>query len=180
MMSEDELLKIVRTQEDQIRMQRFESAYFWDWEGSLLLAKDGEPTTVKFSDAEIVLVQGSISTHNHPVGWNFSARDPRRAGYSFSEEDMKAACQSSLTILRIVTPKLRFMMKPPPQGWDINYWKLVLQPEYKVTFQVIQAGLKAKVQARQILQAEAETKFRDLVWSSVASKLNLTYLREEF
>lgn len=179
-MNEDDLLEIVRAQEDRIRTQLFESAFFWDWDGNLLLAKNGEPTMVKFSDEEMALVQGAISTHNHPFGWRFSAHDPRRAGYSFSEEDVRAACQSSLTILRIVTPTLRFMMKPPPQGWNRNYWEQVLQPEYQKTFRRMQAGLKVRIQARQILQAEAEAKFRDWVWADVAGKLKLPYLREEF
>jgi hypothetical protein len=180
MMTEAELLKIVRAQEDQIRPQRFESAFFWDWKGNLLLAKDGEPTTVKFSDLEMALVQGAVSTHNHPFGWRFSVHDPRRAGYSFSKEDLKSACQVSLALLRIVTPKFRFMMKPPSQGWDTHYWEQVLQPEYDRIYKDVQAELKANVQARRIMQSEAETLFRDLVWTHVSAQLGLVYSREEF
>lgn len=133
-MNEQELLQFVRAKEDEIRAQRFESAFFWDWQGNLLLSKDGEPTSVQFTDEEIALVQGAISMHNHPYGWNFSARDPRRAGYSFSEFDVQSACQASLAILRIVTPQFRYMMKPPPQGWGLDYWENVLQLEYQQTY----------------------------------------------
>ena len=179
-MSEDDLLEIVRAQEDRIRSQRFESAYFWDRDGNLLLAKDGEPTTVKFTDEEVTLVKRAVSTHNHPQGWKYVERDPRRAGYSFSENDVQAACQASLFILRIVTPKFRYMIKPPLQGWDDDYWEKVLRPEYQLAYREVMVELKAQVQVRQILQTTAESLFRHLVWSRVTARLGLEYIREEF
>lgn len=135
---------------------------------------------VKFTDEEVVLVKGAASTHNHPQGWKYPERDPRRAGYLFSANDVKSACWASLSLLRVVTPQFRYMMKPPPQGWDDTYWEKVLQPEYQQVYQEVLVELKAQVQARQILLARAESVFRHLVWSRVTARLGLKYVREEF
>lgn len=179
-MNEKKLLKLVRAKEDEIRAQRFESAFFWDRRGKLLLSKDGEPSRVKFTPEEIMLVKGAISTHNHPQGWKYSERDPRRAGYSFSANDVKAACHTELYILRIVTPQTRFMMKPPPQGWDAEYWEKIIRPTYQQIYRDVLVELKTKVQARHILQNAGEALFRHLIWTRVATRLGLTYRREEF
>jgi hypothetical protein len=179
-MNEQELLQLVRAKEDEIRAQRFESAFFWDWQGNLLLSKDGEPDLVRFTPQEIALVKGSISTHNHPYGWKFSERDPRRAGYSFSENDVKSACHASLSVLRIVTPQFRFMLKAPSQGWNVDYWETTLKPACQQTQAVVRVYLKAQIQARQILQSDGEALFRHLLWTRVATELGLTYSREEF
>ncbi len=180
LMQEKKLLKLMRTKEDGIRAQRFESAFFWDRQGSLILSRDGELTRVKFTDEERVLLQGSFSTHNHPLGWNYSERDPRRAGNSFSENDVRAACYFSLAILRIVTPQLRYMMKPPPEGWDGDYWEKILRPTYCRIYQQTWDEFMAKVKARQMLSSVAGTTFLQEVWSRVAAQLGLKYSREEF
>lgn len=179
-MSEDDLLKIVRAQEDKIRPQRFESAFFWDRQGNLLLRKDGEPTSVRFSAAEITLVKGAIATHNHPLGWNYSASDPRRAGNSFSENDARSACYLSLSILRIVTPKFRYMMRPPLSGWDGDYWEKILGSQFQQLYAQAWDEFKAKVQARQMLSSVAGTTFQHEVWCRVAAVSGVRYEREEF
>ena len=179
-MQEKKLLTLVRAKEDEIRPQRFESAFFWDRQEKLLLSRHGEPTSVKFSADEIALLKGAIATHNHPLGWNYSERDARRAGNSFSENDVRAAGYFSLSILRIVTPKLRYMMKPPPQGWDGAYWEKTLGPTYRRIYAQTWDEFIAKVQARQMLSSVAGTTFGHEVWPRVASQLGLEYDREEF
>ncbi|HEX4950539.1 MAG TPA: hypothetical protein VFZ34_27985 [Blastocatellia bacterium] len=179
-MREEELLTIVRAQEDQIRAQQFEAAYFWDWQGTLLFRKEGEIKRITFSDEEIARMKGTVATHNHPHGWNFSASDPRRAGYGFSGKDVRLACLASLRLLRVVTPTLRYMIKPPPEGWDAAYWEQVIQPSYQRVIFEVRRELWAKVQARQILQARAEVQFRYLTWLRVAAELGLEYSQEDF
>lgn len=179
-MNEQELLQLVRAKEDEIRAQRFESAYFWDSQGSLLLSKDGEVDRITFSEEEMTLMNGAAATHNHPHGWRYAARDPRRGGHSFSANDVQLACRHSLKLLRVVTPKFRYMMKPPPQGWDHHYWETMLLPTYSRWFDVVKSEWKAKVKARQILQAAAEPLFRHEVWVRVATELGIEYVREEF
>lgn len=179
-MNEESLLEIVRKQEEQIRAQRFESAYFWDQQGNLLFTKDGEVDRITFSDEEILRMHSAIATHNHPHGWKYSERDPRRAGYTFSSKDMQLACQASLLLIRVVTPKFRYMMKPSLQGWNKTYGEKSLHPEYQRTYQEVRTEYRAKVQARLILQTEAESLLRHEVWSRVAARLGLVYCREEF
>ncbi len=174
-MTEDELLKIMRAQEDQLRWQRYESSYFWDRQGNLLFRKNGEVDRITFNDEEIIRMRGAAATHNHPHGWNYSVRDPRRAGYTFSKQDMRLACLASLLFLRVVTPRFRYMMKPPAQGWDLVYWETILQPIYQRVYGMMRTELRAKVQGRQVLQAEAEMQFRHLIWERVAAELGLGY-----
>lgn len=179
-MSEAELLQLVRAKEDEIRAQRFESAFFWDAQGNLLLHRDGERTTVKFTSNEQSLLSGAISTHNHPLGWSVGEHDPRRAGNSFSENDVRTACYLSLSILRIVTPKLRFMMKPSPQGWNAKYWEKTLKPQYDQIYAQTWREFITKVQARQMLSSIAGTTFQHEVWSRIATTTGIEYAREEF
>ena len=180
LMQEKKLLKLMRAKEDQIRAQRFESAFFWDGRGNLLLSKDGDVSRVTFNDQELALMKGAVATHNHPHGWRYSERDGRRGGHSFSAKDVRLACQASLTILRLVTPKFRYMMKPPPQGWDQNYWETTLLPAYSQMFEEVKREFRAQVQARQILQSEAEPLLRHEVWDRLARQFGLQYSREEF
>ncbi len=179
-MNKKKLLQLVRAKEDEIRAQRFESAFFWDGHGTLVLSKEGEVDRITFSDEELALMTNTIATHNHPHGWRYAERDPRRGGYSFSAKDVQLACQHSLILLRVVTPKFRHMIKPPPQGWNQNYWETTLGPEYSRLYDKVKAKLKAKVNARQILQAEAESLFRHEVLVRVAKRLAIEYTREEF
>lgn len=179
-MNEKELLQLVRAKEDEIRAQRFESAFFWNRQGNLLLSKDGEVDRITFSDEELALMKGAAATHNHPHGWRFAEHDPRRGGHSFSAKDIQLACQHSLTFLRVITPRFRYMMKPPPPGWNERYWKTTLFPEYSRRYEQVKVELKAKVKTRQILQADAEPLFRHEVWVRVARILRLEYAREEF
>lgn len=179
-MNEQKLLQLVRAKEDEIRAQRFESAFFWDWQGNLLLHTDGEVDRITFSDKELALMKGTAATHNHPHGWRYAERDPRRGGHSFSAKDVQLACQNSLILLRVVTPKFRYMMKPPPQGWNQNYWETTLLPEYDRLYNEVKVELKARVKMRQILQADAEPLFRHEVWVRVAKRLGVEYAREEF
>lgn len=179
-MNEKNLLQLVRAKEDEIRVQRFESAFFWDRQGNLLFSRDGELTKVNFAEEERVLLQGLVSTHNHPLGWNYSERDPRRAGNSFSENDVRSACYFSLSILRIVTPQLRYMMKPPPEGWDGEYWEKTLGPTYRRVYKQTMDEFMTKVKARQMLSSVAGATFGHEVWSRVAAQLGLKYTREGF
>jgi hypothetical protein len=179
-MTEQELLQLMRAKEDEIRAHHFESAYFWDAQGNLLLSKDGEVDRITFSDEEMALMNGAIATHNHPHGWRYGARDPRRGGHTFSAKDVQLACRHSLVLLRVVTPKFRYMMKPPPQGWDQRYWDTTLLPKYSWWFDIVKTELKAQVKARQILQNAAEPLFRHQVWGRVATELGIEYVREDF
>ena len=69
------------------------------------------------------------------------------------------------------------MIKPPPQGWGQNDWENTLLPAYHQMFDEVKREFRAKVQARQILQSEAEPLFRHEVWIRLADQLSYNIRR---
>ena len=120
----------------EIRHQRFESAFVYDPKGNLVFGKDGAQYEVAFSPEELKLMKGNILTHNHPRGLGFPDTDPRSWGNSFSDDDIFLASTHELAEIRAVTPKQRFSMKPPPEGWSQTYWNETLLPALKQTSSV--------------------------------------------
>jgi hypothetical protein len=169
----------VREQEELIRRLPIETAVAWNAEGVAILKKSGEKDRIVFTDEELVLLQGTVFTHNHPSGLAFLKNDPRSFGNSFSQADLRLACCVSLTELRAVTPRLRFLLKPSSAGWDTTYWEQVLEPIY--------LGHKADV-TREILSALKLGKLRKPVAEAMhfheicrrtALEAGLNYQREE-
>ena len=169
----------VREREDQIRHLPIETAVAWNAKGQEVLTKSGDERRIIFTDEEIVLLQGVIFTHNHPGGLAFSDDDPRSFGNSFSLADIRLACDTALTEMRAVTPKLRFSLKPSPGGWDSDYWQQVLEPIYfKHKFSVTRELLTA-IRAGRILEPVAEALHFHEICLRVAAEAGLHYQREE-
>lgn len=174
-MQEDKLLQIVRKQEDLIRFQRLESAFFWNAEGHVLLSRTGKAHQVVFTRQELKAINAVIATHNHPSGMNYAPHDPRYASNAFSLSDIKLACLTELQEVRVVTPKHRYSLKPASSGWDLAYFEGILRPEFEQTFLAVRRQLIEKVQARKILSAEAGMRLLHEVWTRVAQTLGLEY-----
>jgi hypothetical protein len=169
----------VREQEAAIRLQNFESAFAWDVRGTLILAKSGEQYKIIFTDDEITRMAGAVLTHNHPRGLEFSDTDPRSFGNSFSIADMNLACVACLSELRVVTPRLRFSLKPPPTGWNEEYWENTLNPVYLKHRSAVSQELPNAVRAGTMTLADAEARHFHEICLRVAVELALPYLREE-
>ncbi len=168
----------IREQEDAIRKQRFESAFAWDAAGVLVLAKDGKQYKISFSDDELARMTGAVFTHNHPRGLEFSKADPRSFGNSFSMADLHLACTARLSELRVVTPRLRFSLKPPPTGWNEDYWENSLQPLYLEHKAAVSQELPRAVQFGTMSLADAEARHFHEICRRVATDLTLAYVRE--
>lgn len=72
-------IEVVRAKEEEIRGNRFESAFAVDEVGRVLLDKRGEQFHVGFTQEEIdrlLAGQGVLFTHNHPRGWDYSPQQP--------------------------------------------------------------------------------------------------------
>ena len=65
----------LRTIENEIRKQNYESAAVVDANGNVIFRKDGEAASVKFTDEEVAKMAGNVLTHNHPSGTSFSFPD---------------------------------------------------------------------------------------------------------
>lgn len=168
-----------REREDQIRLLPIETAFAWNIEGQEVLTKHGNAQSISFTDDEIVLLRGTIFTHNHPSGLKFPKSGPRSFGNSFSLADIRLACDVALTELRAVTLKLRFSLKPPPAGWDSQYWQQVLEPIYlKRKFGVTQE-LLAAIKTGKLLKSVAESRHFHQICQRVAAEAGPYYQREE-
>ena len=65
----------LKSVEDKIRKQDFESAAIIDRNGNQVLFKDGEAAEVSFNNEECQMMRGATLTHNHPSSSTFSAED---------------------------------------------------------------------------------------------------------
>lgn len=169
----------VREVEEVIRRQQYESAFAWNSEGRLVLAKEGTRGSVSFEDAEIAVLKGTTFTHNHPRGLEFAEDDPRSFGNSFSIQDLRLACFAELAELRVVTPRLRFFIKPPATGWNFDYWLTIMEPAYLRHKAAVSRELREAFASRIMTLAQADAVHFDRICSRVAYELGLEYSREE-
>ena len=169
----------IREREDQIRHLLIETAAAWNAEGEEVLTKSGDKRRIIFTDEEIVLLRGTIFTHNHPGGLAFSDDDPRSFGNSFSLADIRLACDTALTEIRAVTPKLRFSLKPPSAGWDSEYWQQVLEPIYSKHKSGVTRELLAAIETGKLSEPIAESLHFHEICLRVAAEASLDYQREE-
>lgn len=174
-------LRLVRAKEDTIRGLRFESAYAVGADGTVLLDKDGEQYSVTFTDAELALLRGKgvIFTHNHPRGWDVPESDPRRTGNSFSADDIAVACNVEVAEIRAVTPKRRYWMRPPPEGWDMAYWRSTLLPTRTFYNNEVRAEFLKEIRRGTLTPDEAEAQHNHEVWLRVSRDLGIPYGYDE-
>lgn len=169
----------IRGREDQIRRLPIETAVAWNTEGQEVLTKSGDERRILFTDEEIVLLRGTIFTHNHPGGLAFAEDDPRSFGNSFSMADIRLGCDTALTEMRTVTPKLRFSLKPSSAGWDGEYWQQVLEPIYFKHKSSVTRELLTAIRDGRILEAVAEALHFHEICLRTAAEAGLDYQREE-
>lgn len=169
----------IREREDQIRRLPIETAVVWSTEGREVLTKSGDEQRIIFTNEEIILLHGTIFTHNHPGGLAFSDDDPRSFGNSFSLADIRLGCDTALTEMRAVTPKLRFSLKPSSAGWDSEYWQQVLEPIYSKHKSGVTRELLTAIQEGRLLKAVAEALHFHEICLRVAAEAGLDYQREE-
>jgi flagellar biosynthesis GTPase FlhF len=162
--------------ERQIYTQRFESAYAYAPDGTLVLSKDGERYAVKFEFEEYEKLTGTIFTHNHPRGWDVEANDPRRIGNSFSLADVRVASAVKVRELRAVTPAHTYRMVEPAGGWP-NF-NTVINPLYEQRAREITRELQRLVTSGAMSAEQAESEHYHRVWSAVTSELGIPYYKE--
>lgn len=174
-------LRLIRAKEDTIRSQRYESAYAVAADGAVLIDKDGQQYSVAFDDAEIEALRGKgvIFTHNHPRGWDVPETDPRRIGNSFSPEDIGVACSAEVAEIRAVTPMRRYWMRPPPEGWDMAYWRGTLLPTRTYYNNEVRAEFLREIRRGTMTPEEAEAQHNHEVWLRVTRDLGIPYGYDE-
>lgn len=171
-----------RAYEDKIRPQRFESALVLDGNGRVIIDKDGGYSSVDFSRGEVAKIRMSrnvVMTHNHPLGWEVDASDPRRAGNSFSGADVQFAANAGVYEMRAVTPTGRYYVRRPPGGWDQSTWDNEIAPRYNRINRETRADFTRRIRERSMTPEQAEARHQNTVWSQVFGELGYDYGYEE-
>lgn len=171
--------QMIRDKEDELRPQRFESAYAVMPDGRVVIDKDGQKTSVEFSAKEVQAMRGGILTHNHPLGWEAPANSPERAGNSFSKEDIDLASHAQLAEIRAVTPLYRYSMKPPEGGWNEDYWRKKIEPSIARHEDAIRSEFWQAIRAGRMTPEQAGAQHYHELWTRVSGELGLDYTREE-
>ncbi len=123
-------------------------------------------------------MKGTVVTHNHPNIGGWSKDDPRSAGFSFSEDDIRAACIIQAREIRAVTSGYRHSLKPPIQGWNPLYFHWKVKPVYdKHRVQVYQE-FKEGIQRGIIPVPIAEREYWHEVNRRTAKDTGMIYKRE--
>lgn len=175
-------IELVRAKEEEIKFNRFESAFAVDETGLILLDKAGAQFQVEFGPEEIQTLQGGrgvIFTHNHPRGWDYPSDDARHAGSSFSDVDIAFACETGVSEMRAVTPTGRLFIRPPEVGWSRQYWVDTLHPlcaKHQIT---VRHDFSQAVGRRQITPEAASARHWHEIWIRVARDAGLVYGQEQ-
>ena len=175
-------IDLVRAKEEEIKFNRFESAFAVDEARNVLMDKAGEQFHVGFTLWERERLRaglGVIFTHNHPRGWGYAENSPLRGGSSFSDTDIRFACQTELAEMRVVTPRHRYFMRPPDQGWSLGYWDALLEPSYAQHEADVRRYFRLLIARKQATAEEAGTETAHEVWTRIAAEWGLTYGREQ-
>ena len=175
-------IELVRAKEEEIKFNRFESAFAVDQTGRILLDKPGAQFQVDFGPEEIRTIRNGsrvIFTHNHPRGWDYPPEDARHAGTSFSDADIALACETQVSEMRVVTPTSKFFMRPPQRGWNQRYWEDTLRllcVRHQLT---VRHDFSQAVSQRQMTPEAASAQHWHEIWTRVARDAGLVYGQEQ-
>jgi hypothetical protein len=160
------LERIVRAQEDAIRHDPVESLFAFDASGNVVFSKTGGQHDIDLSLLEVARLRDTVLTHNHP------------AGTSLSRHDVQVAAVGDLAEIRVVTTEWRFILRRPGGGWDLNYFRRLIEPAYDYHWEQVLQELLLAVNDDLIPGADAASLHVHGAWTRVAGELGLEYRRE--
>lgn len=147
--------------ENEIRRDAVETGAFIAPDGRILRRRTGVPNRVSYLPEELVGVQGTTFTHNHP------------GGASFSLEDLLLAADLQLHEVRVVTARFRHGAAALPNlhqdSWRTAYDLEDLRQRARLAPEV-------RVDALHLFDFGVEV--RHLVWVELSRQLGFTYWRE--
>jgi hypothetical protein len=174
----------IREIEETLRPLQHERAAVLDVNGDVVMTKDAEthrPYELAFSEEEILhirSVRDAVFVHNHPYGWRYGPEDPRRAGYSFSPEDIFLACKARVAEIRAVSPGYRFSLQAKGVGWQDADW-LMIETIFRGEYVAVNRELTFRVLKGEITQAMLQVELLHLTWARFAGVLGLAYQRQQ-
>lgn len=154
-----------------------ETIQVFDTQGRVVGLRHGTGKNVNVQQSDYKRWNNCIMIHNHPYGWNFPLNDPRRAGNSFSPEDIKTACEARLRETRVITPKYRYIVKL--NGRDEKFFDKAIKPLYLKYEKEIKIYFQSRINANIMSKEQAEAEHFHAIWSKVFRDLDIDYTREE-
>lgn len=165
--------RVIKNQRGQETIQVF------DENGKFITLKHVNANSVSISRSEARKLKNIILTHNHPSGWKYPESDPRHGHSFFSIEDISTACKVNVKEIRAVTPKYRYIMKRPENGWNKKYFDKTINSSYLKHQKEVQAEFMHKVNMGTMTMPEVEAFYQHEVWSRVSKELHIEYIQEE-
>jgi hypothetical protein len=168
--------KAVESVESNIRLNSKESGHVFNMSGELIYSNTGNHNSVAVIESRPGLFKDTIFTHNHPSGASYAGtKDIRRIGNSFSIQDILVATRYNMAEMRAVTPEMAFVMKRPGTGWPSEE---ALKTEFNKQNIAVYNMLYGRVQNGTASIKQATVVHYHWVWTRVAKKLGLTYIKK--
>lgn len=168
------LVQKLAEQETRIRaLSTHEVATGYSLDGAQLFSKTGEARSVSFTNDELKLFKDAVITHNHPGGFEYPVTDPRWAGASFSDHDVRLAMASNALEIRAVGPGATYVLRRPAGGWDLDYYNETVLPSANNHMR------KAHIDWMEKALSGTPVDIQHLLWGRVFKDLELTYYRIE-
>lgn len=178
-LTSQQLNAFIERVENQIKDLNYEKAIALNpTNGTVLFSKGGDTTSVYLSPKNLQQIRGAVITHNHPnLGW--SKNDARSKGLSFSASDIELACRANVAEIRAVSSNYRHSLKPPPTGWNKEYWQTQLSPTYQKYEKQVYTQYVTQILTgfKKVDQAEAD--YHHEVIQRTANQLGMNYLRTQ-
>lgn len=160
----DEFRQRLKSTEEGLRGQDIETGVVYDASGNEILRKNGDATSIRFTDSESRTIResGAVFTHNHPVE------------VGPSPTDIRLAVQHNLSEMRVVTDRWHYSIGPPEGGWQG-----IEEIDRAVTAALERnvAQFREAMGAGQLTRESAERAIMHEVWSDVSSELGWAYDR---
>ena len=164
--------KIIR-KEKSIKNYAVEHGVTFDKRGNIISEIVGDGHSVRFSEADILRMKDAIFTHNHPSGVMYKVGDIRRAGRSFSMEDIRLAAEANVAEIRAVTPQYTFRLKRPARGWSSDR---LITNAHKASTQYIKAQMNIALRRNGFV----DTKVANTIHSHLVMKKFVKIMKWEY
>jgi SPP1 gp7 family putative phage head morphogenesis protein len=147
--------------EKGIAKQKTETAYVFDKNGKVLLEKNGGKAQVQFTSDELKRFKNSIVTHNHPG-----------LGGSFSEADIKLACNNGILEMRAAGKQgVHIFKMKDGSAFKPSLYSDKIQKQYVKSVQKVKTEGMIKINKHEITSNKYTQKYWHWVWEDVFSNI---------
>ena len=160
----DKRNKSIYDAEKYIYLDQFERAFVIDKDGNIVVDKNGDQSSVTFTDDEFAKMKNCVLTHNHP------------SGSTLSKEDGIMAIEADLASVRAVTTGQVYCLDRPIKGWPgVDSFKITYNYFYEQTIKEFRNQIETGV----LTVEQANETIGDLIWNRVAGYYKFTYKSEK-